>query len=103
MEEKIDILDTLLDEENNDPIILENERGEKIVFEQIAIIPKVEELYCILKPVEPIDGLEEDEALVFKILENEEGEASLVLETDEDVIDEVFNVYYDLLDEEDGE
>ncbi|MBR6773494.1 MAG: DUF1292 domain-containing protein [Clostridia bacterium] len=103
MEEKIDILDTLLDEENNDPIILENERGEKIVFEQIAIIPKVEELYCILKPVEPIDGLEEDEALVFKILENEEGEASLMLETDEDVIDEVFNVYYDLLDEEDGE
>ncbi|MBQ7224188.1 MAG: DUF1292 domain-containing protein [Clostridia bacterium] len=103
MEEKIDILDTLLDEENNDPIILENERGEKIVFEQIAIIPKVEDLYCILKPVEPIDGLEEDEALVFKILENEEGEASLTLETDEDVIDEVFNVYYDLLDEEDGE
>lgn len=103
MEEKIDILDTLLDEENNDPIILENERGEKIVFEQIAIIPKVEDLYCILKPVEPIDGLEEDEALVFKILENEEGEASLMLETDEDVIDEVFNVYYDLLDEEDGE
>ena len=103
MEEKIDILDTLLDEENNDPIILENERGEKIVFEQIAIIPKVEVLYCILKPVEPIDGLEEDEALVFKILENEEGEASLTLETDEDVIDEVFNVYYDLLDEEDGE
>lgn len=103
MEEKIDILDTLLDEENNDPIVLENERGEKIVFEQIAIIPKVEDLYCILKPVEPIDGLEEDEALVFKILENEEGEASLMLETDEDVIDEVFNVYYDLLDEEDGE
>ena len=103
MEEKIDILDTLLDEENNDPIILENERGEKIVFEQIAIIPKVEDLYCILKPVEPIDGLEEDEALVFKILENEEGDASLMLETDEDVIDEVFNVYYDLLDEEDGE
>ena len=103
MEEKIDILDTLLDEENNDPIILENERGEKIVFEQIAIIPKVEDLYCILKPVETIDGLEEDEALVFKILENEEGEASLMLETDEDVIDEVFNVYYDLLDEEDGE
>ena len=103
MEEKIDILDTLLDEKNNDPIILENERGEKIVFEQIAVIPKVEDLYCILKPVEPIDGLEEDEALVFKILENEEGEASLTLETDEDVIDEVFNVYYDLLDEEDGE
>ena len=103
MEEKIDILDTLLDEENNDPIILENERGEKIVFEQIAIIPKVEDLYCILKPVEPIDGLEEDEALVFKILEKEEGDASLMLETDEDVIDEVFNVYYDLLDEEDGE
>ena len=103
MEEKIDILDTLLDEENNDPIILENERGEKIVFEQIAIIPKAEDLYCILKPVELIDGLEEDEALVFKILENEEGEASLMLETDEDVIDEVFNVYYDLLDEEDGE
>ena len=82
---------------------MENERGEKIVFEQIAVIPKVEELYCILKPVEPIDGLEEDEALVFKILENEEGDASLMLETDEDVIDEVFNVYYDLLDEEDGE
>ena len=96
MEEKIDILDTLLDEENNDPIILENERGEKIVFEQIAIIPKVEDLYCILKPVEPIDGLEEDEALVFKIEEIDD-EDCLVIEDDEEMINKVFDVYYDLL------
>jgi uncharacterized protein YrzB (UPF0473 family) len=103
MEEKINILDMLFDEENNDPIVLQNEKGEEIVFEQIAVIPKAEDIYCILKPVELIDGLEEDEALVFKVSENEEGDASLNLEINEDVIDEVFNVYYDLLDEEDGE
>ena len=101
MEEKFDILDVLLDEENNDPIVLENEKGEKLIFEQIAVIPKGELLYCILKPNELIDGLGEDEALVFKINIDENDFASLEIETDEDVIDEVFNVYYDLLEEDD--
>ena len=32
-------IDALFDEENNDAIILFNEKGEEIAFEQIALIP----------------------------------------------------------------
>jgi len=94
-------IDALYDEENSDPITLFNEKGEEMVFEQIALIPIKEKVYAILKPIQPIDGLGEDEGLVFSIeilevdgLEQE----GLVLVTDDNTLDEVFNVYYQLLD-----
>ena len=33
-----DILDILLDEDNRDPIVLVDEKGRRIAFEQVAII-----------------------------------------------------------------
>ena len=100
MENRFDeILDLLLDEDNNDIIILANENG-NIEFEQIALIPQKEKLYVILKPVVPIDGLGEDEGLVFFI--NEE-EKNLMLVTDEQIIDEVFDVYFSLVEEDEDE
>ena len=42
-------IDALFDEDNNDVIILFNERGEEIPFEQVAVIP-LGKTYAILKP-----------------------------------------------------
>ena len=98
--EPINPIDALYDEDNNDAIILFNEKGEEIAFEQIAIIPMQETVYCILKPIIPLEGMGEDEGLVFVILTNDEGQEYLSLVTDEDVIDAVFDVYDRLVEEE---
>ena len=80
---------------------------EQIAFEQIAVIPhKVGEtpkLYAILKPIDKIEGVAPDEAIVFYIDDSGEGEASLIVETDEKIAVEVFDKYYQLLDEAIGE
>ena len=89
----INPIDALFDENNNDAIILFNEKGEEIAFEQIAIIPISEKVYAILKPIQPMDGVGEDEGLVFSIEQNDEGEEYLTLTVDEDIIDAVFTVY----------
>ena len=97
----------LFDDENCDPIVLFNEKGEEIAFEQIALIPLKDNVYAILKPVKPIEGLGENEALVFSIetIETEEGDEqeALMLVTDEQVIDDVFKIYDDLIEAENNE
>ena len=92
-------IDALFDEDNNDVIILFNERGEEIPFEQVAVIP-LGKTYAILKPLQPMDGLGEDEGLVFAVEVNTEtNEEYLALVTDMDIIDQVFDVYDALVEE----
>ena len=93
-------IDALYDENNNDAIILFNERGEEIAFEQIALIPLNENTYAILKPIKPMEGLGEDEGLVFSIETSEDGQEFLMLTTDEEIIDKVFDVYDQLVAED---
>ena len=97
--ERINPIDALFDEENYDPIILFNQKGEEISFEQIALIPLKGKSYAILKPVIIMEGLKENEGLVFSIELNEEtNEEFLLLTTNEEIIDEVFNEYEKLID-----
>lgn len=91
-------LEMILDEECDDNIVLFDEDGESTEFEQIAVIPLDDQLYCILRPVD-MPELDEDEAFVFSISEDgEEGAIDLV--EDDDIVEEVFQLYYTLLDDE---
>ena len=102
-EEQKNPIDCLFDEDNVDPIELFNEKGEKMSFEQIALIPLEERIFAILKPIEKTEGVGDDEALVFEVVqpENEDDEEYLNLISDIDIIDKVFDVYNKLMDEED--
>ena len=93
------VIDKLFDENNNDLIVLFNEKGEEISFEQIAIIPIKKDVYFILKPVIPLEGMSPDEGLVFE-LKNDGTNEYIMLVVDENIIDEVFNVYDSLIEEE---
>ncbi|MDE7095101.1 MAG: hypothetical protein K2O23_01290 [Anaeroplasmataceae bacterium] len=93
----MNILDVLLDEENKDPIVLSNEKGTFYKFEQICVIPYNDKIYCILKPIDKMKGVEEDEALVFYVDEEEET-PSLKVETNELTSLKIFEEYYDLLE-----
>ena len=98
-QENVDILDILLDEENESPITLYNEHDKPIKFDQVAIIPLEEKLFAILKPIYEMEGVADDEAIVFRVDEQENGETELVIETDEPLAMRVFDEFYRLLDE----
>ena len=89
-------IDKLFDEENTENLVLYDEKNRKTEFEQVAIVPEGDDVYAILKPVGEFAGVEEDEALVFKIQEIDE-ENCLVIVEDKEVVNRVFDVYYDLL------
>ena len=96
--EEMNILDILLDEDNKEPIVLVDGKGKRISFEQIAVIPYKERIYAVLKPVENIEGIADDEAIVFYVDATGE-EPVLMVETDEKTAIAVFDEYYNLLDE----
>ena len=102
-EAKLDIIDVLLDEENKDPIVLVDASGKKLSFEQVAVIPYNEKLYCVLKPIDKIENVQEDEAIVFYVDEPEDGEPVLMVETDQKIAMDVFEEYYNLLDAQGNE
>lgn len=93
------IIDILLDENNDQPIVLYDENDNEFRFEQVAIIPYNDNLYAILKPIDEMENVADDEAIVFVVQENEDGETSLVIETNEPIAMKVFDEYYKLLDE----
>ena len=86
-------------EENDDIVTLLSENGEEIDFVEIAGIAHKGAFYAILQPVELLDGMDEDEALVFKVTRDADGEDHFEIELDDDVIDAVFTEYNRLLDE----
>jgi len=100
---KVDIVDVLLDENNTAPIYMYNDKGEQIEFDQIAVIPMGEDdLYCILKPITKVPGIKDDEAVVFKVEQDANGEGFLRVEDKEEVAIAVFDQYYNLVEEEAG-
>ena len=101
--EPMDLLDILLDRDNRDPIPLMDETGKVINFEQVAVIPYDAEgqdrvLYVVLKPIDHIDGIGEDEAVVFRTDIDKNGNTALRLEEDEERAVAVFEKYYELIE-----
>ena len=98
--EQLNPIDQLYDPNNNDPITLFDNNQNPVKFDQIALIPldETQSVYAILKPLFDDEGLGEDEALVFEIVEDEENdEESIVIVQDDKIINKVFDVYYELV------
>ena len=93
-----DILDVILDENNTDELVLQNEQGKQIRFEQVAVIPYNEKIYVILKPVDKIEGVEDDQAIVF-LADETKRPTVLVPEQDEKIAIKIFDEYYNLVEE----
>ena len=93
---KVNPIDALYDENNEDNIFLYNENDEPIEFAQIAVIPIEERVFVILKPIEAVEGIADDEALVFEIIDDEE----IHIVQDEKIATKVFDIYYEMLNKE---
>lgn len=91
---------------DDDSVVLLTENGEEIEFTEIAGIAHKGNFYAILQPVELLEGMNEDEALVFKVTRDENGNDRFQVELDDDIIDAVFEEYNRMLsncEEDDGE
>ena len=88
--------------EEDDIITLLAPSGEEIDFIEIAGIAYDGKFYAILQPVELLDGMEDDEALIFKVSRGKDGQDKFEIELNDSVIDAVFEEYNKLLDEADG-
>ena len=101
---KVDLIDVLLDEKNTAPIYMVDENGRQLKFDQVAVIPYGEdELYCILKPITKIEGVADDEAIVFRVEEDKDGNAILRVEENEEIAISIFDQYYNLGEEAEAE
>ena len=102
-QEPIDLLDIILDKDNKDPIVLTDEKGRQIAFEQVAVVPyekdNEEVLYVVLKPIDKIDGIADDEAVAFLVDTDKDGNTILRVEDDDLISMDVFDIYYDLIEE----
>ena len=91
-----------LDIDDDDIVTLTNADGEEIDFVEIAGIAHNGNFYAILQPIELLEGMDDDEALVFKVTRDANGEDHFEIELDDEVIDAVFKEYNRLLDEQVG-
>lgn len=81
---------------DEDIITLTAASGNEIDFRSVAVIAYKGKLYSILQPVELLDGMDADEALVFEITTDDNGNNSFQVVLDDDVINGVFENYQNL-------
>ena len=89
--------------ENDDIITLTTADGEEINFIEVAGIAYNGKFYSSLAREEPLEGMDDDEALVFEVTRGANDEDSFSIVTDDDILDAVFAEYNRLLDEGEGD
>ena len=96
-----DMDEMLNDEEfaDDDIITLTTADGEEVDFVEIAGIAHNGKFYAILQPVELLEGMDDDEALVFEVVRNADGSDGFNVVLDDEIIDAVFEEYNRLLEE----
>lgn len=101
--EEKSLIDILLDPDSSDLIVFRDEDDQEVSFEQVAVIPLDEGLYVILKPINEIERVAGDEALVFRLDIDNEDNPELSIERNIEVAEQVFEKYYQLVDEANNE
>lgn len=101
MEEKISNVE-LYDDDSVIELFDENEQA--VQFTEIASIELDGKFYELLQPVEPIDGIGEDEAVIFEYTEGDTpDERNFTPLFDEELLERVFNEYLKAVSEYDSE
>ena len=90
--------DEIVSDEDDQIVTLLSATGEEIDFVEIAGIAHKGKFYVILQPVELLEGMSDDEALVFEVAASgDDAQYSIVL--DDEIIDAVFAEYEKLFEE----
>lgn len=89
-----------LDEEDEEIITLSTPDGEEVDFTEIATVEFEGNLYVIMQPVELFEGMEDDEALVFSVTDENDEDSRFDVVTDERIVNGVFEEYNKLFEEQ---
>ncbi len=101
-----DAISQILDEHNSDNVTLYDAQNKPIEFEQIALIPRrnkltrLDELFTIMIPITPMQGVNEGEGVVFKI---DEKSRDIEVVNDQEIIDDILDIYQKLIENGEGE
>lgn len=88
--------------EENTVITLYDDENNAIEFYEIASIEYNEKFYELLQPVEPVDGIGEDEAVIFEYeVDGENSEKLFKPLFDEELLETVFDIYLKAVSEYD--
>ncbi len=79
--------------ESDNVITLYDDDDNPIEFFEIACVELNDKIYELLQPVEPMEGLGDDEAIIFEIKEGDGEEDRFIPVTDEQVKDNAFAEY----------
>lgn len=86
-------VEIILDENNEENVTLSyGENEEEVEFEQVAVVELDDDVFAILHPLDVIEGVEEEEVLVFKI---DKANKKIELVEDQEIIDEVIDACFD--------
>ena len=84
---------------NGNPIVeLIDEDGRTVRFEHVFTVPYQDDEYVILAPIDPVEGVAEDEAVILRIEPGEDEDAYVGVE-DEELLDAVFEKYLELAED----
>lgn len=91
----------MVDEENI--VTLIDEDDNEVQFEHILTLEIDNKEYVLLSPLEPMEDLGQDEAIVLRIEQDENGEDIYVSIDDEDEMQAVYDAYMEIISDEDDE
>lgn len=98
---QVDLLDRFLNPNDTDPIVILDKYGREMRFEQVAVIPHEKngkkELYVLLKPLDKIQGIKDDEMILFVTDTDDNGKTVIRVEEDIKIWREVYKKYLELL------
>jgi len=93
-----DLVSKILDPDNDENLFLVDENGTKVEFEQVAMIPRNDDIYVILKPTKPFElGMTEDNIVIFSIEVQRDGEKVLAVVQDQATIEWVDRQFQKML------
>ena len=92
-----------LDMEREDIVELIDEDGNEVRFEHLMTLEHNGKAYICLVPVDPMEDVEEDELVIMRIENDEDGNDVYVTIDDDAELDEVFEKYLEIAEADEGE
>ena len=84
----------LIVDEDQEIVTIVDEKGKDHPFEVVLHVPYEEKHYVILHPLDEYPGLDEDTCAIFELITQEGSDtATLIPETDDDILDTIYALY----------
>ena len=84
----------------DDIVELTTEDGKKLKFYFVGTIEYKGKMYSAFEPAEQIDGIEDDDLIIFELSGDDEETADLIPVEDDALLDEVFEEFCRVLEED---